>query len=131
MDVSSETAALGYATLWGVTRAASHVLMADEMTDKPALGARKKRLKAADARPAADVRTVAEICAALGYDPITSIITAVQTGDLSDADKVRTALGLAEYIHPKLGRLEHTGKGGGPVQHQHQVIERRIIDPKH
>lgn len=35
---------------------------------------------------------------------------------------------LAEFAAPKLGRVEHTGADGGPVQFQ--KVTRTIIDPK-
>ena len=35
---------------------------------------------------------------------------------------------LAEFAAPKLGRMEHTGANGGPMQYAR--VERKIIDPK-
>jgi hypothetical protein len=47
--------------------------------------------------------------------------------DIGDpADAFKLWLAAAEYAYPKLGRLEHTGEGGGPVVHR---IERVIVDP--
>jgi hypothetical protein len=85
----------------------------DEMNDH-SIG-RKKRVTAANKRPATDIRTVAEICAAFGYNPIEAVITALQGDELGLGEKVRTAMGLAEYIHPKLARQEITGKDGLPI----------------
>jgi hypothetical protein len=86
----------------------------EEMNDNTLL--RKRRVVKANKRPYTDVRTVATICEAFGYDPIESVINALQGDELSIGEKVRTAMGLAEYIHPKLGRLEHTGSDGGPLE---------------
>lgn len=86
----------------------------DEMNDNPV--GRKLRVKAANKRAATDVRSVAEVCAAFGYNPIESVITALQGDELSLGEKVRTAMGLAEYIHPKLARKEITGLNGGALQ---------------
>jgi hypothetical protein len=86
----------------------------DEMNDH-AIGRRRKVVKA-NKRPATDIRTVATICEAFGYDPIEAVILALNGDELSIGEKVRTAMGLAEYIHPKLGRLEHTGAEGGPLE---------------
>ena len=85
----------------------------DEMNDHAPY--RKRRVKAANKKPATDIRTVAEICQAFGYDPIESVIRALQGDELPLGEKVRTAMGLAEYIHPKLARQEITGKDGNPI----------------
>jgi hypothetical protein len=86
----------------------------DEMNDH-AIG-RKRRVKTANKRAATDIRTVAEICAAFDYNPIEAVVTALQGDELGLGEKVRTAMGLAEYIHPKLARQEITGKDGLPIQ---------------
>lgn len=86
----------------------------DEMNDHAPL--RKQRVKAANKRAATDIRTVATICEAFGFDPIESVIEALQGNELSIGEKVRTAMGLAEYIHPKLARQEITGAEGGPLE---------------
>lgn len=98
----------------------------DQMNDH--LPRRKQRVKAANKKSATDIRTVATICQAYGYDPIEAVVEALQGNELTLGEKVRTAMGLAEYIHPKLGRTELTGANGGPVAVH--TIERRIIDPK-
>lgn len=60
-------------------------------------------------------------------------LTLVAEGDGTESGKPDPAKALdllaklAEYAAPKLGRIEHTGEGGGPVRHA--VIERRVVDP--
>ena len=49
--------------------------------------------------------------------------------DKADPGKALDLLAkLAEFAAPKLGRIEHTGDGGGPVKFAR--IERTIVDPK-
>jgi hypothetical protein len=36
----------------------------------------------------------------------------------SPVDKVKLWTSLAEFAYPKLGRTEHTGEGGAPIQVQ-------------
>lgn len=76
---------------------------------------RKRRVVKANKKPATDVRSVAEICYAFGYDPIAEVVKALQGDELGLGEKVRTAMGLAEYIHPKLARQEITGLNGGAL----------------
>lgn len=127
MDVPEE---LGYALMYSRERFGSDQhgqgCIGDEMNDNPV--GRKRRVAKAGTKAATDVRTVAAICQQFGYDPIEAIIAAVQGEDLTPAERVRTAMGLAEYIYPKLARNEITGANGGPVTLK--TIERRIVDPK-
>ena len=62
-----------------------------------------------------NLRSVAEVLAARGLDPIESICDVLP--QLDPSMQARTLLSLAEFVHPKLGRTEVTGLGGGAVQH--------------
>jgi len=49
--------------------------------------------------------------------------------DKADPGKALDLLAkLAEFAAPKLGRIEHTGEGGGPVRFAR--VERTIVDPQ-
>ena len=62
-----------------------------------------------------NLRSVSETLAARGLDPIESICDVLP--QLEPSMQARTLLSLAEFVHPKLGRTEVTGAGGGAVQH--------------
>lgn len=42
------------------------------------------------------------------------------------AEALRVLLAMMEFALPKLARLEHTGEGGGPIQHSHAERAARI-----
>ena len=65
------------------------------------------------------LRHVAEVLADRGLEPIDAICDALP--DLDVAMRVKTLLSLAEFVHPKLGRVEVTGEDGGAVQHSIRV----------
>lgn len=60
------------------------------------------------------LREVAEVLEERGLEPIGAICDVLPNLDYSM--QARTLLALAEFVHPKLGRTEVTGKGGGPVE---------------
>ena len=62
-----------------------------------------------------NLRRVSHILEERGLEPIGAICDVLP--ELDAAMKVRTLLSLAEFVHPKLGRIEHSGEDGGPVQH--------------
>lgn len=108
----------------GVRSAMSN--MHEQMLPAAKLPARKRRVKAANAKAATDIKSVAQILQHMGFEPIEMIVKALtddpsvvpatrvdpETGEVLAADrlnlaeKVRSALGLAEYVYPKLARQE-------------------------
>jgi|GEM_PF-4435430 len=65
------------------------------------------------------LRQVAEVLAERGLEPIAAICDVLP--ELEPSMKVKTLLSLAEFVHPKLGRVEVTGEDGGAVQHSIRV----------
>lgn len=65
------------------------------------------------------LRRVAEVLEARGLDPIGAICDVLP--ELDPSMKVRTLLSLAEFVHPKLGRVEVAGDQDNPVQHAIRV----------
>lgn len=47
-----------------------------------------------------------------------------------EAMRFEAAKAAAPYVHPKMATIEHTGPNGGPMQHEVEAIERRIVDPR-
>ena len=82
----------------------------EPMWDHPP-GTESKRLATRKIR----LRNVAEILAERGLEPIGAICDALP--ELDASMRVRTLLALTEFVHPKLGRVEQTGPGGGAIQH--------------
>lgn len=66
-----------------------------------------------------NLRRVAEVLEDRGLDPIGSICDILP--ELDPSMKVRTLLSLAEFVHPKLGRVEVAGDQDKPVQHAIRV----------
>lgn len=114
----------GIAEMLAEQAKSSKAFPVDEMVDQAPY--RKRKVKKANAKAATDIRTVAQICAAFGYDPIEAVVTALQGDELALGEKVRTAMGLAEYIHPKLARQEITGKDGDPITVTLQGADARL-----
>ena len=66
-----------------------------------------------------NLRSVAEVLQARGLEPIAAICDVLP--ELDPAMKARTLLSLAEFVHPKLGRVEVAGDQDNPVQHAIKV----------
>ena len=66
-----------------------------------------------------NLRSVAAVLEERGLDPIGAICDVLP--ELDPSMKVRTLLSLAEFVHPKLGRVEVAGDRDNPVQHSIQV----------
>lgn len=64
-------------------------------------------------------RAIADKAAAAGITPLEVMLEAMnsfrESGDLEKAASF--AKDAAPYIHPKLAAIEHTGEGGGPIDH--------------
>jgi hypothetical protein len=64
-------------------------------------------------------RAIADMAAASGITPLEVMLEAMnsfrESGDLEKAASF--AKDAAPYIHPKLAAIEHTGEGGGPIDH--------------
>jgi hypothetical protein len=65
------------------------------------------------------LRQVAEVLADRGLEPIDAICDVLP--ELDAGMRVKTLLSLAEFVHPKLGRVEVTGQDGGPMEHSIKV----------
>ena len=60
--------------------------------------------------------SVKVICAKAKCDPIAVMCGFVADVNLKAEFRGRMAAELAQYLHPKLRAVEHTGPGGGPVE---------------
>lgn len=65
------------------------------------------------------LKRVAQTLEERGLDPIGSIIDILP--QLDPSMKARTLLSIAEFVHPKLGRMEVAGDPDKPVQHSIRV----------
>lgn len=100
----------------------------------PKTGGRKKGVP-----NKASAKREAEI-AATGLTPLDFMLNVMRGQHPEDADpavilawesmRFEAAKAAAPYVHPKLAAVEHTGPDGGPLQHQVEAIERRIVDPR-
>jgi hypothetical protein len=66
-----------------------------------------------------NLRSVVTVLQERGLDPIAAICDVLP--ELDPSMKVRTLLSLAEFVHPKLGRVEVAGDQDAPVQHAIRV----------
>lgn len=66
-----------------------------------------------------NLRRVSEVLEERGLEPIGAICDILP--ELDPAMKVRTLLSIAEFVHPKLGRVEVAGDAESPVQHSIKV----------
>lgn len=65
----------------------------------------------------AKTREIADRIAADGDEqPLEYMIRVMRDKTAEDARRDDMAKQAAPYIHPKLAAVEHTGKGGGPIQ---------------
>jgi hypothetical protein len=71
----------------------------------------------------AKTRAIADKAAASGITPLEVILEAMNSfrdgGDLEKA--AGFAKDAAPYMHPRLAAIEHTGEGGGPIDHSLKV----------
>jgi hypothetical protein len=71
----------------------------------------------------AKTRAIADKAAASGITPLEVILEAMNSfrkgGDLEKA--AGFAKDAAPYMHPRLAAIEHTGEGGGPIDHSLRV----------
>lgn len=67
---------------------------------------------------------------ALNCDPIEGM--AILAEDVNNPPELRGRMysELAQYVAAKRKAVEHTGPNGGPVEHRHEVIEYRVVDPR-
>lgn len=70
---------------------------------------------------------VADKLAALGCDPV-ALLVQFATGKYKAELRFSAAKELASYVYPKLKAIEHTGPGGGPIEHDTglQALKDRI-----
>jgi len=64
-----------------------------------------------------------EAVKASGLTPLEYMLQVMRddAADLARRDDMAKA--AAPYVHPKLAAIEHTGAGGGPIQHAHQLSD--------
>lgn len=74
------------------------------------------RSKSSKRKTKINLRAVAEVLAARGYDPTEELIDIIETGSLPPEVESRTWLTLLEYTQPKKKAVEITGKDGGPIK---------------
>lgn len=48
----------------------------------------------------------------------------------ADATQVNAAKALLAKVLPDLKAVEHSGDADNPLHHKHQMIERRVVDPR-
>lgn len=66
-----------------------------------------------------NLRSVSAVLQERGLEPISAICDILP--ELDPSMKVRTLLSIAEFVHPKLGRVEVAGDQDAPVQHAIKV----------
>ncbi|WP_051903694.1 hypothetical protein [Neorhizobium vignae] len=54
--------------------------------------------------------------AATGITPLDYMLKVMRNPEASDERRDEMAKAAAPYVHPKLASLQHTGRGGGPIQ---------------
>lgn len=55
--------------------------------------------------------------AATGITPLDYMLKVMRDEESGDARRDEMAKAAAPYVHPKLASMQHTGRGGGPIQH--------------
>ena len=66
-----------------------------------------------------NLRSVAAVLQERGLEPIAAICDVLP--ELDPSMRARTLLSLAEFVHPKLGRVEVAGDQDAPVHHAVRV----------
>lgn len=61
-------------------------------------------------------RETADRAAASGLTPLDYMLGVLRNEFADDKDRMWAAEKAAPYIHPRLAAVEHSGKGGGPLQ---------------
>lgn len=54
--------------------------------------------------------------AASGLSPLDYMLNVMRDAGQEPAVRLDAAKSAAPYVHPRLAAIEHTGKGGGPVE---------------
>lgn len=60
---------------------------------------------------------------ASGLTPLDYMLNVMRDATADVARRDDMAKAAAPYVHPKLAAIEHTGAGGGPIQHAHQLSD--------
>lgn len=60
---------------------------------------------------------------ASGLTPLDYMLNVMRDENIAADRRDDMAKAAAPYVHPKLAAVEHTGKGGGPIQHAHQLSD--------
>ena len=68
--------------------------------------------------------TVAEICAANGYNPYQGMLEIANDPNESKSLRLQAHAQLAKYIHPALSSVQHSGDAEKPIQ----MIVRSVLD---
>jgi hypothetical protein len=69
-------------------------------------------------------RDIAEEIAKSGVTPLEYLMSVVQDEASERKERMSAAMAAAPYMHPKLASIEHTGEGGGPINHNLEVVFR-------
>jgi hypothetical protein len=75
----------------------------------------------------ATAKRQAEI-AASGLTPLEHMLRVMRDPKAAKDRRDDMAKAAAPYVHPKLASVEHSGPGGGPIEHNVTRIERVIVD---
>lgn len=63
-----------------------------------------------------NIERLSDLCDRYGIDPAEVAVRGLQTGDLSDKERMDIALKLMEYTYAKRKSVEVSGEDGGPVE---------------
>lgn len=86
-------------------------------------GARPRAGRPNGSRNKASVKREAEIKAS-GLVPLDYMLKVLRDEKAPKEDRMWAATSAAPYVHPKLSAIEHTGTGGGPIQHENINAEK-------
>lgn len=75
-------------------------------------------------------RTVAQSAAAVadGISPLDYMLSVMRDIDAEPYMRAAMAKAAAPYVHPHLATIEHSGPGGGAIQHRHAVSPEQVRD---
>lgn len=73
----------------------------------------------------AKTREIANKAAESGLTPLEYLISVMQDETNERKERVSAAIAAAPYIHPRLAAIEHSGEGGGPINHSLEIVFKR------
>lgn len=69
-------------------------------------------------------REIADQAAKKGITPLEYLLSVMRKRTGDPKDRLTAAMAAAPYIHPRLSAVEHTGDGGGPINHSLELVFR-------